>query len=894
MKTCSKYPKPQNYLFKFIIASVLVLGTVFISGKLSAQTDNPVEAADTVTKEKKPEPIPIANISTETENTLRMIRQIKEKIQPSSIELRVDSLIPDALEKAVRLKQNINLDSLQGLPLRESEKIKSETSQLRLQLNNYRDVLISKSEEINKLKEKIRETREIWRATLNTDAEVELPEEITSRIQNNLKEIDSAKMVLDERNKYLLVTQDKLTESILFLDEVLNKLSSMEISFVNRLYKIDSPPIWQVFYSGLDTISFGEKVHLSIDHNKKELYFFADNYRFNVYVHIVLFVISLAFFFYIKNVVQSWPEEKKDEETKISMFIITKPISSSLLLSLLLTNILYPMMPQSVMDYFNVLLIIPVIFLIPGIIPGIPRKYFYGIAVYFIFSQLADYFHEVPVLDRLFVLLADIITLIILILILKSKKTIQERDPEIRWPLLSAIIKISVFSLSAGILANIFGNITLSRVMSDGAQAMFYGALIIYSATQVLKGFFALIMRQEHVARLNMVVNYSEEITKRINKIIKIVAIILWLKIIFQNYMLYDPFIKWLGEMLSDEWEIGSVSISLGNILAFIVTIWVSILLAQFIRFLLEDEILTHFDMPRGVPGAIGMIARLIIIIFGFVLAFGAAKIDMSNVSIIIGALGVGIGFGLQNIFNNLVSGLILAFERPIQTGDVVEISNLNLMGTVKEIGIRASTVRTFDGAEVVVPNGNLISNEVVNWTLSDQRRRQEILIGVAYGTDLNKVLEILEKVVSENENVLKNPKPFIIFTGFGDSSLDFRVLFWTSFFNGMGTKSAVGIAIDEAFKKEGIPIPFPQRDLHLVSIPKDIGMENSAPPAPAGKSAGGSAKKTTRGNKRKITPAGQAEPKNIAAADNTVNPREKASGQGTGKEKVPKKRSGK
>lgn len=230
--------------------------------------------------------------------------------------------------------------------------------------------------------------------------------------------------------------------------------------------------------------------------------------------------------------------------------------------------------------------------------------------------------------------------------------------------------------------------------------------------------------------------------------------------------------------------------------------------------------------MPRGVPGAISMIVRLVLITIGFVLAFGAAKIDMSNIAIIFGALGVGIGFGLQNIFNNLVSGLILAFERPIQVGDIIQIASLNLMGEVKDIGIRASTVRTFDGAEVIVPNGNLISNEMINWTLSDKRRRQEIIVGVAYGTDINKVLEILNDVVSENENVLKNPAPFIIFMGFGESSLDFRVLFWTPFDLGLSTKSAIGVAIDEAFKKEGIEIPFPQRDLHLRSISENVSFQ--------------------------------------------------------------------
>ena len=821
--------------------AIIIFLCLFFTGALTpavlvAQSQKTGEKADTLPDNKQPGPIPIANIATETENTLTLIREIQEKVKPTAVEIKVDSLIPEALNDVALLRKNINLDSLSDISLRESEKLKGEAIQFRLQLNNYRDVLIAKSEEINKLKEKIDELQQAWEVTLSSSTEEEMPEEIKSRVENNLKEIDSATMALDKRNKYLLVTQDNLTEGILFLDEILNKLASSKASMINQLYTIDSPPLWAVFSATKDTITFTKKIGLAVKNNKKELYFFLENYKLNIYVHLFFFIASLTFFLYIKRVINNWPEEKKGEETKISLFIITRPISSSLLLSLLFTGIIYSMMPSSVMDYFHLLLIIPVIFLIPGIFPGVPKKYFYGIALYFVISQLSDYFHEVAGLYRFLMFVADAITLTILVLMVKNIKALEKINPDVKWPLVLPVVKISIFTVSVGILANIFGNVTLSRIMSNGAQAMYYGGLIIYSAVLVARGFFALLMQQEKVSKLNMVVNNSDKISQRVNSIIYLIAFLLWIKLTLENFLLFDPLVEWIGNVLSNEWEIGSVSLSLGNILAFVVTIWISVLLAQFIRFLLEDEILTHFDLPRGVPGAIAMITRLIIIIFGFVLAFGAAKIDMSNVSIIIGALGVGIGFGLQNIFNNLVSGLILAFERPIQSGDVVEISNLSLMGTVKEIGIRASIVRTFDGAEVVVPNGNLISNEVVNWTLSDQRRRQEILIGVAYGTDLTRVLEILNKVVPEQENVLKVPKPFIIFEGFGDSSLDFRVLFWTSFHTGMSTKSAVGIAIDEAFKKEGIRIPFPQRDLHLVSLPEDIDAEAMKPVAPSRK----------------------------------------------------------
>ena len=193
---------------------------------------------------------------------------------------------------------------------------------------------------------------------------------------------------------------------------------------------------------------------------------------------------------------------------------------------------------------------------------------------------------------------------------------------------------------------------------------------------------------------------------------------------------------------------------------------------------------------------------------------------DLSKFNLMAGALGLGIGFGLQNVISNFVSGLILVFERPILVGDTVEVNNL--LGTVNRIGVRSSNISTFDGAEVVVPNSNLISNDLINWTLSSNLKRIEILIGVAYGTNPNEVLKILKEVVHEEENILKQPDPQILFSDFGDSSLNFRVRFWVPFEHGLQAKSDVSIAIYNAFEVKGIEIPFPQRDIHIKSVPPD------------------------------------------------------------------------
>lgn len=240
------------------------------------------------------------------------------------------------------------------------------------------------------------------------------------------------------------------------------------------------------------------------------------------------------------------------------------------------------------------------------------------------------------------------------------------------------------------------------------------------------------------------------------------------------------------------------------------------------VKIIIEGELAPRVILKRGVPGAISLVLRITIITVGFLFAIAAAGVEMSKLAILLGALGVGIGFGLQDIFKNLVSGIILAFERPIQEGDIIEVGEL--WGTVKEIGIRASTIYTFDGAEVIVPNGHLISKELINWTLTDQQRRVEVLVGVVYGTNPEKVLAILQNVAAEHKEILKEPAPLALFTGFGDSSLDFRLLFWIPRAeNRFVIHSEINVAVSNALKEAGIEIPFPQRDLHVRSVDSSL-----------------------------------------------------------------------
>jgi small-conductance mechanosensitive channel len=287
-----------------------------------------------------------------------------------------------------------------------------------------------------------------------------------------------------------------------------------------------------------------------------------------------------------------------------------------------------------------------------------------------------------------------------------------------------------------------------------------------------------------------------------------------------RGFLIDQVVLSALSSVIFTPLEIGTLSIALSDLLVFGLTVIASLWLSRFVRFALKEEVFSRVHLQRGIPNAITSTAGYVVLLGGFFIALSAAGIDLSRFTILAGAFGVGIGFGLQNVVNNFVSGLILIYERPVQAGDIVQIGDV--MGAINRIGIRSSTIRTFEGAEVIVPNANLISEEVVNWTLSDKERRLKIPVGVAYGSDHVRVIEVILAALHEVPHVLPVPAPEVLFRGLGDSSLDFEVRIWTAEIFYLRVESDVLGRIYSALAQAGIEIPFPQRDLHLRSIDAD------------------------------------------------------------------------
>jgi small-conductance mechanosensitive channel len=261
-------------------------------------------------------------------------------------------------------------------------------------------------------------------------------------------------------------------------------------------------------------------------------------------------------------------------------------------------------------------------------------------------------------------------------------------------------------------------------------------------------------------------------------------------------------------------WSLGAAEISIQGIAAFFAVFLTAVLISRMTRFVLTEEILPRIRLPRGVPGAVDVLSRYGIMLIGFLIALAAAGVDFSKLTLLISALGVGIGFGLQNVVNNFVSGLILVFEHPVQVGDFVEVGTT--FGEVRKIGFRASVLRTPDGADVIVPNSEMTGSRVINWSLFDRLSRISIPVGVAYGTDPARIIDILVEIARKHPAVLADPAPMAVFDRLGDSALNFTLLCWCIVDTFFIARSELTIAINNAFKEAGIQIPFPQQDVHL------------------------------------------------------------------------------
>jgi small-conductance mechanosensitive channel len=283
--------------------------------------------------------------------------------------------------------------------------------------------------------------------------------------------------------------------------------------------------------------------------------------------------------------------------------------------------------------------------------------------------------------------------------------------------------------------------------------------------------------------------------------------------------------IRSVAPRLADVWtfQLASVqgrAIRVGSLVTALLVLLVGVPVARLVARILTGRVYPRIGLTPGAAAAFGTLSRYALLVMVLIFALWFSGIPLTIFTIAGGALAIGVGFGSQNILNNVISGLILLAERPIKVGDLVEVDGTH--GEVELIGLRSTRIRTFDNIHIIVPNATFLESNVVNWTLSDQRIRVTLTVGVVYGSPTRRVEELIRQAMGEHPQVLPDPKPLVFFADFGDSALIFEALFWIivrRFQDRRRVLSDLRFRIDEMFREEEIVIAFPQRDVHLDSV---------------------------------------------------------------------------
>ncbi len=547
-------------------------------------------------------------------------------------------------------------------------------------------------------------------------------------------------------------------------------------------------------------------IRISAAKAKLSLYFYTIN-NINGIIIILLLIVGCTCF--LRSLKQHLREEKVLKNDFSGQLVLRYPVLSAILLVLSLFQFIFL---QPVFAFSFLIWAISAICLTIIFNGYITRYWLYSwltVVSLFLLGCADNLVREPSRIERWFMFGLSVTGVIscVIILLKGRKKELKEK-----WIVYFMMLMGLMESGSA--LLIFYGRYNLSKtLLTNGFLNVVIGILFLWVVRFINEGLALASIVYEAPDKKLFYINFKK-LGNKVPAFFYVLLAIGWSILVGRNFYIFSVISEPVKDFLHRERIVGNYSFTVINSLIFFLILVLSTVVSRIVSFFASDSSGDHGTKKSGI-GSWLLLVRIGIISMGFFLAFAAAGISMDKITIIISALGIGIGFGLQTLVNNLVSGLIISFEKPVNVGDIVEVGTMS--GVMKSIGFRSSVVYTWDGADVVIPNGDLLNQHLVNWTLGNTKRRIDMLIGVAYGTDLEKTKQLLENLAKNDDRVLRVPAPTLLVKEFSNSSINLRLLFWVpNVSEWTNVQSDILSAIDIAFKANNIVIPFPQQDIHI------------------------------------------------------------------------------
>lgn len=814
---------PRHKLLALL--ALLFLGGSNAGVTAQSNSNSPVNTqAGAASPTPVPTPIPISAIVNESESTTARLRAARSSIAENAEVREIEARLPRTTAQIDANESETQSELGSGASLDRIRSLNAEWQAFERRLISWEDTLQERTAAVDKTITQLDESLQIWRLTLSAlnkpvaFREDGVPTDLIQRVTDTIAAIEETRRQAQEVRAGLLTIQSRISELEQRAGAVRDEIRQVRSRMLTNLFQQDSPPIWAPQGPiGSAGVLFNDAVN-SLAAQAAELRAYSTGKTVRFVLHGIVFLLITTGLYWARARVQPFVEKEPKLEKAARIFSL--PIATGLILSMILSGWFYPQAPRLLSSIIGAAALIPVVFLLRRMVDRPLFIILNALVVFYFIDLLRDLLTNQTFTVRIVFLVEMLGAVLFLTWFLTSKKLLKGVEAshyrifEIIRKVIPIVLAMFVFAFAAAIL----GYVSLANLIGNGVLGGAYLAFIIYTAVQIIRGIIIFALRVPPLSGTLVVKNNRPLIRERSVRIVRWIAAIVWLLITLNLFSIREPIYQFLRDLFSWSASVGTISFSLGSIVLFFAVVWIAVLISRFVRFVLEEDVYPRVGLGGGVSYAVSTMLHYAILVVGFLIAVGVLGVDFTKFALIAGAVGIGIGFGLQNIINNFVSGLILLIERPVKVDDTVQIGEHT--GSLKQIGLRASVLRKVDGSDVIVPNSQLISEEVVNWTMLDEKRRIDIPVGVAYGTEPKKVVDLLKPIAAKYSDILQDPEPRVIFVGLGESSLDFEFRVWTGHTEGwVGLRSDLMTEVYSVLTEADIEIPFPQRDLNIKNI---------------------------------------------------------------------------
>jgi len=788
----------------------LLLSTLFTTNLFA----NVVVSQESTAQTAQEKVIPFIELSAIPEEAVKSsseLNKMNDILQEGSDSIEIHEILPSYIAAIDVLLEDKVYQDLERLSIREIQKLRQSWLVYKVELDKYESTLKSDVLILEELHERLEKLSALWVETQIQAVGSDAPKSILSYVEDVIIEIETLKSAIKALYDQLLTDNAKVGTRIAQVQETMLKLKEIEVLLSERVFYQNQQPLGTlIFEADLNPLGYVMSIAKNIDEKFNEFLIYYDTHTHQQLLFlfaISMIIVFIGYFFYLYQKRELFVDPISRTDTHFAF--ITRPISTAIILIVLANVIVFTDAPKSLNEIIMFIILIPILRIMKSVVPSSFDRYFYLYFVIYLLSMLERNAQGFDLDDRLWSLGITLAFIVLIVKVIKDDALVFIKNMMVR-KIIYRSLPIFIALLGISIISNLYGAVLLSEKITQGIFTTVHASLIFFVLTIILSGYVVVSLRRHLSSASHMKEFYADKVQRYTTMAIKIIMVIWWFKVLFRVVGLDHVVYPIVLELLEDEISIGSASFSFLALLSFLSILVGTWLIAKAVHIFYEVEIFGRFEFARGVPTAIDTTTRYIILISGVLIAFSSLGISTEQFAIVFGALGVGIGFGLRNIIANFVSGIIMVFERPVQIGDTIDVDGT--MGKVLSIGTRASYVKTFDGSEVIIPNEQFISSKVINWTLSDEQRRKTIDVKVAFGSDIEKVLEIMQGVAESHDNVIGDPAPMATFVGFGDYYLEFKVYFWLTE-NLIKARSDIAIGIYKELERADIAMPTPLQE---------------------------------------------------------------------------------